>query len=237
VHLLPQLFCEYGTLLGHDERCLNGARRWSLALLDSQASMWSLETMSLSATAASSSTSRRMLHFAQSWPQQGLTNKPLPEMSAYVLTRADLQHHAWWPDDARALSSDFHARPPSAARSAKRHQGCDSLEDVRLQWPYWPSLLLPLLVATGKEAAKAIVIGADCWIGGGAIILPGVTIGDGSTIGAGSVVTRDVPPRSVAVGNPARVVKTLPAATEEDLAPWRVWDGGEGGRFASRNDE
>lgn len=84
------------------------------------------------------------------------------------------------------------------------------------------SLILPAYFTVGKEAAKAITIGADCWIGGGALILPGVTIGDGSTIGAGSVVTRDVPPRSVAVGNPARVVKTLPAATEEDLAPWRV---------------
>ncbi len=54
-----------------------------------------------------------------------------------------------------------------------------------------------------------IFIGENVWIGTRAIILRGVTIGDGSVIGAGSVVTRDVPPRSVAVGQPARVVRTL----------------------------
>lgn len=61
-------------------------------------------------------------------------------------------------------------------------------------------------VTTGKPVA----IGHQCWIGGGAIILPGVTIGDGCTIGAGSVVTKSVPPRSVAAGNPCRILKTLP---------------------------
>ena len=47
------------------------------------------------------------------------------------------------------------------------------------------------------------------WIGGGAILLPGVTIGKGSVIGAGAVVTKDIPPYTVAVGNPARVLRTL----------------------------
>lgn len=64
----------------------------------------------------------------------------------------------------------------------------------------------------GAEWATAIHIGNDVWIGGGAIILAGVTVGDGSTVGAGAVVTKDVPPRSVVVGNPAKVVKTLPEA-------------------------
>ena len=50
-------------------------------------------------------------------------------------------------------------------------------------------------------------IGVDCWLGAGAIVLPGVTIGDGSIIAAGAVVTRDVPAGSVAVGVPARVVR------------------------------
>ena len=52
-------------------------------------------------------------------------------------------------------------------------------------------------------------IGSDVWIGGGAIILPGVTIGDGAVIGAGSVVTKDVPAGVVAVGNPCRVVRLI----------------------------
>ena len=59
------------------------------------------------------------------------------------------------------------------------------------------------------ETARPIVIGDDVWIGGGAIVLAGVTIGDRSVIGAGAVVTKDVPSDVVAVGNPARVVKRL----------------------------
>jgi maltose O-acetyltransferase len=47
------------------------------------------------------------------------------------------------------------------------------------------------------------------WVGGGAIICPGVTLGDGSTIGTGSVVTRDVPRRVFAAGNPCRVIREL----------------------------
>ena len=59
------------------------------------------------------------------------------------------------------------------------------------------------------EAAKPIVIGNNVWIGGGAMVLPGVTIGENSVIGAGAVVTRDVPANVVVVGNPARVVRNL----------------------------
>ena len=55
---------------------------------------------------------------------------------------------------------------------------------------------------------KGIYIEDDCWIGGGAIILDGVRIGHGSVIGAGAVVTRDIPPYSIAFGVPARVVRT-----------------------------
>lgn len=57
--------------------------------------------------------------------------------------------------------------------------------------------------------ASPITIEDDVWIGGGTIILPGVTIGKGSTIGAGSVVTRSIPPHSVAIGNPCKVSRTL----------------------------
>ncbi|MDI1459110.1 sugar O-acetyltransferase [Streptomyces sp. NPDC003388] len=59
------------------------------------------------------------------------------------------------------------------------------------------------------EAARPITIGDNVWIGGGAIVLPGVTIGENSVIGAGAVVTKDVPANVVAVGNPARVVRSL----------------------------
>ncbi|NJL09439.1 MAG: hypothetical protein HC908_02070 [Calothrix sp. SM1_7_51] len=52
-------------------------------------------------------------------------------------------------------------------------------------------------------------IGNNVWIGGGAIICPGVNIGDNTTIGAGSVVVRDIPTNVVAVGNPCRVIKNL----------------------------
>ena len=60
------------------------------------------------------------------------------------------------------------------------------------------------------EAARPIAIGNNVWLGGGVIVLPGVTIGDNTVVGAGSVVTRDLPADVVAVGNPARVVKSLP---------------------------
>jgi maltose O-acetyltransferase len=62
------------------------------------------------------------------------------------------------------------------------------------------------------EAAEPIVIGDNVWLGGGVIVCPGVTIGDNSVIGAGSVVTRDIPANVVAVGSPARVVRSIEAS-------------------------
>lgn len=61
------------------------------------------------------------------------------------------------------------------------------------------------------ENALPITIGDDCWIGGNSVVCPGVTIGIGCVIGAGSVVTRDIPDHSLAVGNPARVIRNLKA--------------------------
>lgn len=67
----------------------------------------------------------------------------------------------------------------------------------------------PELRAQGLELAKPIVIEDDVWIGGGAIVLPGVRIGRGAVIGAGSVVSKNVPPMVLAAGNPCRVLRAL----------------------------
>jgi maltose O-acetyltransferase len=67
-----------------------------------------------------------------------------------------------------------------------------------------------------QEYAKPIEIGADVWVGGGAIICPGVRIGSKAVIGAGSVVTRDIPDGVFAAGNPCRVIREI---TEADVDP------------------
>jgi maltose O-acetyltransferase len=59
------------------------------------------------------------------------------------------------------------------------------------------------------EAAEPIAIAANVWLGGGVIVLPGVSIGESTVVGAGAVVARDLPANVVAVGNPARVVRSL----------------------------
>ena len=59
------------------------------------------------------------------------------------------------------------------------------------------------------EYAKPVVIGDDCWLGGNVTIVPGVTIGNNCVIGAGAVVTKNIPDNSLAVGNPARVIRKL----------------------------
>ena len=71
-----------------------------------------------------------------------------------------------------------------------------------------PPLRLQKLVA-----GKPLVLEDNVWLGGGVIVCPGVRIGRNSVIGAGSLVTRDIPPNSVAVGNPARVVKSVVSVT------------------------
>ena len=60
-----------------------------------------------------------------------------------------------------------------------------------------------------QEYGTPVTIGRDVWVGGGAIICPGVTIGDGAVIGAGSVVTRDVPANTLAYGSPCRAVREI----------------------------
>jgi len=61
----------------------------------------------------------------------------------------------------------------------------------------------------GQEFGKPVEIGADVWVGGGALILPGVKVGSRTVIGAGSVVTRDVPESVFAAGNPCRVIRGI----------------------------
>ncbi len=62
------------------------------------------------------------------------------------------------------------------------------------------------------EYARPIILEDNCWLASNVVVCGGVTIGEGSVIGAGSVVTRDIPPHSLAVGNPCRVIRTLTAA-------------------------
>ena len=63
--------------------------------------------------------------------------------------------------------------------------------------------------ASGLEYAKPVNIGEDVWVGGGAVICPGVTIGDRTVIGAGSIVTKDLPSDVFAAGNPCKVIREL----------------------------
>ena len=74
-------------------------------------------------------------------------------------------------------------------------EGKNQIKDLE----YLPSEILP------------ITIGEDCWLGGGVTVCPGVTIGDRCIIGAGSVVVKDIPSDSMAVGNPCRVIRKLNA--------------------------
>jgi acetyltransferase-like isoleucine patch superfamily enzyme len=74
---------------------------------------------------------------------------------------------------------------------------------------------------------KPVVIGKGVWIGANVTVLPGVEIGDFAVIGAGAVVTKDIPPRSVAVGVPARVIRKLDEPSEASLHLESNWVGGD----------
>ncbi|WP_408962960.1 sugar O-acetyltransferase [Nonomuraea angiospora] len=82
---------------------------------------------------------------------------------------------------------------------------------VQLMTPTHP--LDPELRRAKWEAAEPITIGDNVWLGSGAIVLGGVTIGENTVVGAGAVVTRDLPANVVAVGNPARVIRTIEPGT------------------------
>lgn len=74
--------------------------------------------------------------------------------------------------------------------------------------------IAPCLRKYGIQYNAPVSIGKNCWIGAGALIMPGVTIGDNTVIGAGSVVTKDIPSNVVAVGNPCRVMREI---NEQDM--------------------
>lgn len=81
--------------------------------------------------------------------------------------------------------------------------------------------LTPVETPQGKEYVRntfalPVTIEDGCWIGGGVIILPGITIGKGSVIGAGSVVTKNIPANSLAVGNPCRVIRKINGGINSD---------------------
>ena len=65
------------------------------------------------------------------------------------------------------------------------------------------------IIAQGYSPSKAVILRKGCWVGAKAIILSGVTIGENAVVGAGSVVTRSIPARVLAVGNPARVIRKI----------------------------
>lgn len=78
--------------------------------------------------------------------------------------------------------------------------------------PILPQMRMPV-----TQYNLPVHIGKNCWIGAGAIILPGVTIGDNSVIGAGSVVTKDIPVNVVAVGNPCKVLREVDERDKEKV--------------------
>ena len=82
--------------------------------------------------------------------------------------------------------------------------GLTLVDDTRITDP-----ILPKLREKGLQYNMPVHIGKNCWIGAGALIMPGVTIGDNAVIGAGSVVTKDIPSNVVAVGNPCRLLRPV----------------------------
>jgi maltose O-acetyltransferase len=86
-------------------------------------------------------------------------------------------------------------------------EACQIGPNVQILTPTHP--LDPDPRRDGWEAAEPITIGDNVWLGGGVIVCPGVTIGSDTVVGAGAVVTKDLPDRVLAVGNPARVIRQL----------------------------
>lgn len=90
---------------------------------------------------------------------------------------------------------------------------------------YWPGEAADELAFFARRRALSVTIGHDVWIGHGAVILPGRTIGTGAVVGAGTILTRDVAPYTIVVGNPGRVVRRrFPEAVADRLQALGWWD-------------
>jgi acetyltransferase-like isoleucine patch superfamily enzyme len=129
----------------------------------------------------------------------------------------------WWGEAVGLRIGDY----CSIADGVQIFLGGNHRTDFLSSYPFssflgWPNVAG---VSSLPETRGSVVIGNDVWIGSGATILSGVTIGDGAVIGASTVVSRDVAPYSVAVGNPGRVVrKRFPDDVIEDLLKIRWWE-------------
>jgi acetyltransferase-like isoleucine patch superfamily enzyme len=114
-----------------------------------------------------------------------------------------------FPCDGHRTGEDARGLDVRRARSgARRRAGAGSLFGPAVQI-YTPLHPFDAEQRRREEYGKAIEIGSDVWVGGGAIILAGVRIGSRAVIGAGSVVTRDVPDGVFAAGNPCRVIRPI----------------------------
>ncbi|MBR3909555.1 MAG: sugar O-acetyltransferase [Clostridia bacterium] len=129
------------------------------------------------------------------------------------------------------MGEGCYIEPPFRANFAGRHIhfgnavycnfGCTFVDDTHIyvgnNVMFGPNVVVataahpiaPKLREKGLQYNKSVRIGNNCWIGAGALIMPGVTIGDNTVIGAGSVVTKDIPANVVAVGNPCKILREI----------------------------
>lgn len=112
----------------------------------------------------------------------------------------------------RGPGGDTRGPDHGRGRSAKPAQLGTAGEDIGIRPPLHCDMGFQIHIGPrreGWEGSSPIAIGDGVWLGGGVIVLPGVTIGENTVVGAGAVVTRDLPDGVVAVGNPARVIREV----------------------------
>jgi maltose O-acetyltransferase len=113
---------------------------------------------------------------------------------------------------ARDLLARFNASPePELLRDLVGHVGGDAVVEPPFHCDYGENIRVGARFYANDGGVLLVTIGDDVWIGGAAVVLPGVTIGDCAVIGAGSAVTSDVPADVVAAGNPCRPLRELEA--------------------------